>query len=141
VPYPKPHLTFFGRTDALSKRYSSFDRVRDGLVWLAEPAVPMASQGMEFRCGSWRRDGGNRMARKDTEYLATESMHLKSCQGYSLSYKPTISLPFWLSRMPVITISGVEIDKTSSWILSYGSKGASHFPPFKMLCPSQWRKE
>ena len=146
-------LNFFERTDALLKWYSSLDRVRDGLVWLAESVVAMISQGMEFRCGSCRRDGGNRMARrigpiiettstlgfrKDTGYLVTESMHLKSSQGYSLSYKPTISLPFSLSRIPVITISGVKVDRTSSRIRSNPGKGASHSPPI-IFFPNQLR--
>jgi len=45
-------LNFFGRTDALPKWYPSFDRVKDGLVRLAESVIVMVSQGMEFRCGS-----------------------------------------------------------------------------------------
>jgi hypothetical protein len=76
MPHPKPfklRLTFFGRTDALSKWYSSFDRVRDGLVRLAESVVAMVSQGIEFRCGSWRRDGGNRMARRIGQIIETTS--------------------------------------------------------------------
>ena len=58
----------------------------------------------------------------DIGYLAVESTYVKFRVVYSLSYKPTISLSFWLSRMPVITISGLEVDRKSSWIISSASK-------------------
>jgi hypothetical protein len=55
VPHPKPFkqrlISSKGRTPFLSG-ILSLDRVRDGLVWLAESVVAMISQGMEFRCGS-----------------------------------------------------------------------------------------